>query len=59
MIGCLCIHGFTGGPYEIEPLTTHLAEETDWLIETMTLPGHGLDLQLDDVNHNECRVESL
>ena len=32
MIGCLCIHGFTGGPYEIEPLTTFLEEKTDWLI---------------------------
>ena len=53
MIGCLCIHGFTGGPYEIEPLTTFLAKETDWLVETPMLPGHGLDLQLDDVNHED------
>ncbi|MBR3379479.1 MAG: alpha/beta fold hydrolase, partial [Bacillus sp. (in: Bacteria)] len=23
MIGCLCIHGFTGAPYEVEPLPGH------------------------------------
>lgn len=53
MIGCLCIHGFTGGPYEIEPLTSFLSEETDWLVVTPTLPGHGLNLQLDDVTHED------
>lgn len=53
MIGCLCIHGFTGGPYEIEPLTTFLEEKTDWLINVPTLPGHGLDLQLDDYTHQD------
>ncbi|WP_440896819.1 alpha/beta hydrolase [Amphibacillus sp. Q70] len=53
MIGCLCIHGFTGGPYEIEPLTTFLQEETDWLIHVPTLPGHGIDLALDHVTHKD------
>ncbi|MEC1353615.1 alpha/beta fold hydrolase [Bacillus sonorensis] len=41
MIGCLCIHGFTGAPYEIEPLAAHLKQAGDWKIEMITLPGHG------------------
>lgn len=53
MIGCLCIHGFTGAPYEIEPLTDHLKNETDWIISVPTLPGHGKDLELDDVKYEE------
>lgn len=53
VIGCLCIHGFTGGPYEIEPLTTFLQEETDWIISIPTLPGHGEELALDDVTHRD------
>ncbi|MBU5595409.1 alpha/beta fold hydrolase [Amphibacillus sp. MSJ-3] len=53
MIGCLCIHGFTGGPYEIEPLTTYLQEKTNWLIRVPTLPGHGMNLELDKVTHED------
>lgn len=53
MIGCLCLHGFTGGPYEIEPLTEYLEENTDWLISVPTLPGHGIDLELDEVTHQD------
>lgn len=41
MIGCLCIHGFTGAPYEIEPLAAYLKQTCDWKIEMITLPGHG------------------
>ncbi|WP_100330087.1 alpha/beta hydrolase [Bacillus xiapuensis] len=41
MIGCLCIHGFTGAPYEVEPLAAYLREKTDWKIVVPTLPGHG------------------
>ncbi|KPD00014.1 hypothetical protein LR69_01687 [Geobacillus sp. BCO2] len=40
MIGCLCIHGFTGSPEEVAPLADYLRERTDWVIETPTLPGH-------------------
>lgn len=53
MIGCLCIHGFTGGPHELEPLTDYLKQETDWLIEVPTLPGHGLKLGLEEADHEE------
>ncbi|WLD92884.1 carboxylesterase [Alkalihalobacillus sp. AL-G] len=41
MIGCLCLHGFTGSPYEVEPLVKYLEEHTDWLIVSPTFPGHG------------------
>lgn len=51
MIGCLCIHGFTGGPHELEPLTDYLKKNTDWLLEIPTLPGHGLELALDGKDH--------
>ncbi|WLR42141.1 alpha/beta fold hydrolase [Bacillus carboniphilus] len=41
MIGCLCIHGFTGDTWEVEPIADYLKKETDWVIVTPTLPGHG------------------
>ncbi|ANF97903.1 alpha/beta hydrolase [Paenibacillus bovis] len=37
---CLLIHGFTGGPYEIEPLRAYLAEK-DCITKTFVLAGHG------------------
>lgn len=51
MIGCLVIHGFTGGPYEVEPLRKYLAMHTDWKIVVPTLSGHGEELDLKDVAH--------
>ncbi|HEX6594136.1 MAG TPA: alpha/beta fold hydrolase [Bacillota bacterium] len=51
MIGCLMIHGFTGGPYELEPLATYLEQHTNWQIEVPTLPGHGRKLSLENVTH--------
>lgn len=51
MIGCLIIHGFTGGPHELEPLTAYLKEQTDWHISVPTLPGHGRKLALDNVDY--------
>lgn len=65
MIGCLCIHGFTGSPYEVEPLATYLKEHTDWLIVMPTLPGHGETLELkgisnsDWLRHAENELEKL
>ncbi|WP_377891942.1 alpha/beta hydrolase [Alkalihalobacillus sp. R86527] len=41
MVGCMLIHGFTGAPYEVEPLAGYLKEHTDWRISVPTLPGHG------------------
>lgn len=51
MIGCLIIHGFTGGPHEIEPLHQYLQENTNWRIEVPVLSGHGEELQLEEVSH--------
>lgn len=51
MIGCLCIHGFTGSPYEVAPLVDYLQEKTDWHVVAPTLPGHGEELQLKGVSH--------
>jgi carboxylesterase len=51
MIGCLLIHGFTGGPYEVEPLADYLKERTQWEIAVPTLPGHGETLALRGIKH--------
>src|SRR5690625_1890159 len=53
MTGCLIIHGYTGGPYEVEPLVDYLHEHTNWDIEVPTLPGHGETLALEDVTHDK------
>ncbi len=53
MIGCLCIHGFTGAPYEVEPLTEYLTKHTDWIISVPTLPGHGENLSLKDIHYQQ------
>ncbi|TLS34932.1 alpha/beta hydrolase [Pseudalkalibacillus caeni] len=53
MDGCLIIHGFTGSPYEIEPLANHLRASTDWKVETPTLPGHGKEDTLHRVTYGE------
>lgn len=46
------IHGFTGGPHEIEPLHEYLEEHTDWEISIPVLTGHGKRLELDEVSHD-------
>ncbi|MGG4490317.1 alpha/beta hydrolase [Metabacillus idriensis] len=53
MKGCLCIHGFTGAPYEVEPLVRHLKEETDWVLKVPTLPGHGETPSLRGIQFNQ------
>ena len=53
MIGCLILHGYTGSPYEVDPLVQHLKKHTDWAIEVPTLPGHGDKLHLDDVCYKD------
>ena len=45
-IGVLCIHGFSGGPYEVEPFAAYLREQTNWRIAVPTLSGHGEALNL-------------
>ena len=34
--GVLCIHGFTGGPYEVQPIADYLENNTDWKIVVPT-----------------------
>ncbi|MGJ9459415.1 alpha/beta hydrolase [Oceanobacillus sp. CF4.6] len=53
MIACLVIHGYTGGPYEVEPLAEYLRENTNWYIEVPTLPGHGKELHLKNVSYKK------
>ena len=53
MIGCLCIHGFTGAPAEIEPLVHFLSKQTDWKLVVPTLPGHGETLELKGVQYGQ------
>src|SRR5690625_2571519 len=51
MIGCLIIHGFTEGPYEVGSLCSYLEERTDWKIKVLVLQGHGEELDLDEASH--------
>ncbi|RNF38564.1 alpha/beta hydrolase [Planococcus salinus] len=44
--GVLCIHGFTGGPFEVQPFADYIEKETDWIVKIPTLPGHGDTLDL-------------
>jgi carboxylesterase len=53
MIGCLCIHGFTGSPYEVEPLAEYLNKHTDWVFSVPTLPGHGDILSLKGIHYQQ------
>lgn len=54
MIGCLCIHGFTGAPYEVEPLADYLKNmHPEWVFRIPTLPGHGETLSLRGIKFNE------
>ncbi|QFG00515.1 alpha/beta fold hydrolase [Psychrobacillus glaciei] len=48
--GVLCIHGFTGGPYELQPFVDFLKVNTDWKIVVPTLPGHGEILSLNKLS---------
>ncbi|MEK4427300.1 alpha/beta hydrolase [Solibacillus sp. FSL K6-1523] len=40
-IGILFLHGFSGGPYEVQPFADYVQEKTEWLIAIPTLSGHG------------------
>jgi len=46
-IGVLCLHGFTGGTYEIKSFCDYLEHHTEWIIHVPTLSGHGEKLNLD------------
>lgn len=53
MIGCLFIHGFTGAPYEVDPLANDIREKTGWIVRVPTLPGHGETLSLKGHTYDE------
>lgn len=53
MIGCLLIHGYTGGPHELAPLIKNLKKNTNFQIEVPILPGHGETLELDDISYDK------
>jgi carboxylesterase len=38
---CLLFHGFSGGPFEVEPLAVYL-KQRGWSCRVPTLPGHGV-----------------
>lgn len=57
MKGCLIIHGYTGGPYEVDPLARYLKEQTEWSIKVPLLPGHGKRLNLENVTY-EAWIET-
>lgn len=53
MIGCLIIHGYTGGPYEVNPLAKYLEQHTNWYVVVPTLPGHGENLTLENASYRK------
>lgn len=56
--GVLCIHGFTGGPFEVEPFADFLVDQTDWIVEIPTLPGHGEKLALKSISAESWMMEA-
>lgn len=53
MHGVLCLHGFTGSPKEVEPFSNYLKTNTDWIIKTPVLPGHGIRLELKGICYKD------
>ncbi|WP_369692340.1 alpha/beta hydrolase [Halalkalibacter krulwichiae] len=47
------MHGFTGEPWEVEPISTYFLNEKKWLVYTPTLPGHGPTGNLKEVTYQE------
>lgn len=52
--GVLLLHGFSGGPYEVEPLTNYIKEHKDWIVVTPTYIGHG---NLDELSLKGYKAE--
>ncbi|MEG0473639.1 MAG: alpha/beta fold hydrolase [Solibacillus sp.] len=40
-IGVLFLHGFSGGPYEVQPFADYVQGKTGWVMAIPTLSGHG------------------
>lgn len=51
--GCLLIHGFGGNVNDILPLQQYLKKNTTLYIETITLSGHGKELNLKKATRRE------
>lgn len=58
VIGILVIHGFTGGPYEVEPFVRYMQQHSDAIIETITLRGHGDELDLKGRKHIDWLMDA-
>lgn len=56
--GVLCIHGFTGGPYEVQPFADYITEQTGWTVKVPTLPGHGEMLALKKMTADHWLMEA-
>lgn len=52
-VGCLMLHGFTGGTYELGPLAYYLEQHTSWDIRIPTLPGHGEECDVGETTYEE------
>ncbi|EPR42345.1 putative carboxylesterase [Desulfovibrio sp. X2] len=57
--GCLLLHGFTGTPFEMQPLAEALADR-GFSVETPLLPGHGTRVEeLDRLGWSDWRDAAL
>jgi carboxylesterase len=56
--GVLLIHGFTGGPFEVQPFADFISERTDWTLKIPTLPGHGEKLDLKNLSAESWMMEA-
>jgi carboxylesterase len=56
--GVLCIHGFTGGPFEVQPFADYIEARTDWIVKIPTLPGHGEILSLKNRTAEQWMMEA-
>lgn len=41
-VGVLFLHGFSGGPYEVQPFVDYIKERTNWELSIPTFSGHGV-----------------
>ncbi|TWT24618.1 carboxylesterase [Planomicrobium sp. CPCC 101110] len=56
--GVLCIHGFTGGPFEVQPFADYIEEQTNWVVKVPALPGHGETLFLKNSTAEQWMMEA-
>lgn len=53
-VGVLFLHGFSGGPYEVEPFADYIKARTDWVLSMPTFSGHG---EADELEMKGYRAE--